>query len=78
MGKISGIFTLVKPHFLYAKKSLVKNTRGEKVGTLSEAVEIHYVNRKETSAACTFHSQPVEKSVESVENFEISTGISRK
>lgn len=54
---------------------LVKNTRGEKVRILSEQVEFDYVNQNELCNCIPMWKSPVEKPVDSVEKFRVSTGI---
>ena len=54
---------------------LVKNTRGEKVGKPSKSVGLLYVNRPVYRIPAALPERAVEKSVENVEKFGISTSI---
>ena len=62
--------------FLALFGSIVKNTRGEKVGVLSKRVAKNYVDWKETFPANPQPPPPVEKPVDNVEKSMFSTGIS--
>jgi hypothetical protein len=51
----------------------VKNTRSEKVGNLSKDVEKYYVNKNEFHSCIPLWKRLVEKSVDNVEKFCVST-----
>ena len=60
---------LSRGKFFSKKLALVKNTRAEKVGSLSNGVDFSYVNHNEFLFCIYLWKRPVEKLVESVEKF---------
>ncbi len=69
----SNPFSLSRPHLFGKMMPLVKTTRGEKVGKRSKGVELIYVNQNEFPVCMFLWKEPVEKPVENVEKFCIST-----
>ena len=60
---------LSRGKFFSKKLALVKNTRAEKVGSLSNGVDFSYVNHNEFPFCIYLWKRPVEKLVDSVEKF---------
>ena len=59
---------------MYPNFSVVKTTERKKVGILSKAVEINYVNQINDPQSDFLWKSPVDKPVEIVEKFGFSTG----
>ncbi len=71
----AGAWGLSIPDFLHKRIGLVKKTGRRKMGKKSKSVEENYVNKPAFFRPFSLWKRPVEKSVESVENFGFSTGI---
>jgi len=78
VGKETENIFLSSPFFYTHRSGVVKNTTKEKVRTLSNIVEIRYVNQNNAIIFYSTDPRAVEKPVESVEKYGLSTGFPPK